>query len=501
MSLDSMPTEILLSIFSPLEFEDLVCLLPTCRHVRQAAFHCLAKAVDEKTAKSITEFQSDASERGSKDTVPLEDVRVLRGSGSSYKPRGLHIEFTVVDRDNEQTTESTGYDINHFLDIVNIGIQSGAMDISKAAVYLSKPVSDDRGFRELFIALKHYSRTRLPFEFSITSLASRLKPARMMELFDTEKLTKLTIYFKKRHSDYEKDKVIANEIKDFQKLLNRVTNLEHLEVLLTEPVGGGFDLCPPVSVVTDADLEGLKKGFFALKKLHTFKLEAFLFYSSFFIPIPENVRTLSLSHVAYYSRSWWDEFAKYPFKNLENLELKLCSDEENCLKKCGVDIHLSPFWKSDWVSQHTLGGLEIRGLKTFNYQHMYPSYLPSDLVMSVMGNNPGLDEDTRRRFAQDYGTTLIRRCKEELMQAIASKIFEEELGKGIEDRFFANGIQKDDLEKCTLDYLSKFSEFLTKPVSESKLAEPEIEGEIGLADELEEGKKQTKGKGKEVVDL
>ncbi|KAK6361595.1 hypothetical protein TWF730_005315 [Orbilia blumenaviensis] len=461
MSLSTMPPELLLSIFAPLDFEDLVCLLPTCKHIRRTAFYCLRKIVDERTVASISEFQSMETEKTA--TVPMEDLQVLRSSEYDQS-RGLHIVFTVVDEDNKTSTETSVYDMNDFLDIVSIGIKSGKMDILNGVLYISEPVSSDLRFFKLFIALKQYSRIRSPVEFSITSLSSRLSPANMVRLFDTDKLTKLTIFTNKRVRGGSDDERIFEDIEDFRALFERVCNLEELEILLSSPVGLGTNISPPG--IHPPGWKELKTAFLGLKKLHTFKLDAFLFYSCYFLPIPESVRTLSYAHVAYYSRQWWTQFAEYPFKNVESLDLSLCGTRE-CFEQGGLGTHLSPNWPSEGTSDHLLRDVEIRGLKEFTCQKTQIPYLPADLVMCILSRNSGLSKDTRQRFAQEYSMILIQRCKEELIQAMAHRMYEIEVSNKMEQRYLENGPQADDLEKCALDYLSKFSGFLTRPVGET----------------------------------
>ncbi|KAK6521097.1 hypothetical protein TWF506_001331 [Arthrobotrys conoides] len=460
MSLSTMPPEILLSIFEPLDFEELVCLLPTCKHVRKVAFYCLSKVIDERTLKSIAEFQEAEFERPS--TVPIEDLQVLRNSEYDNS-RGLHIAFTVVDKENKKATETSLSDMGQFLDLVNIGIKSGKMDILNAELYISEPVATDRRFSKLFFALKNHSLARSPLEFSITSLSSRMSPANMIRLFDTDRLTKLAIFFGK---NYWRDGAfpipVSKEIKDFQELLERVRNLEHLEILSSAPVGLGFQAAPPECILEDSELNGLREAFSNLKKLRTMKLDTFLFYSSFFVPVPENVKTLSLAHVPYYSRQWWDEFAKYPFKNLERLELRLCGDKE-CFEQGGAGTHLTPSWPSEGTQGHTLGDVEVQGLKNFDCEEIQLPYLPSDLIPCLVKRNPGLQRYLRSRAAKQYSVILVQRCKEELMQAMACRMFELEVGDEMERRFMENGAQEDDLKTCALGYLSRFSNFLTNP--------------------------------------
>ncbi|KAF3084128.1 hypothetical protein TWF594_011805 [Orbilia oligospora] len=456
MSLSIMPTEILLLVFDHLDFEDLVSLLPTCKHVRQVAFYSLSKIIDERTVKTISEFQESDAERTA--TVPIKDLQVLRSSEYDNS-RGLHIEFTVVDGDNQKTTETSAYDISHFLDLINIAIKSGKMDILNAELYISEPVSKDCKFSKLFVALKHYSLTRSPLEFSITSLSSRMSPANMTRLFDTNKLTKLAIFFGKSCREWWSAS-ISDEIKDFQELLKRTSNLEQLEILSSGPIGLGFELIPSGALIKHSRLEGLREAFSNLKKLHTMRLDTFLFCSSFFIPIPENVKTLSLAHVAHYPRQWWDEFAKHPFKNLESLKLSLCGTRE-CFEQGGLGTHLTPTWPSEGIRDHILGDVEVRGLKDFYCDEAQIPYLPSDLIPCLLERNPGLQEYSQRQSAKKYSAMLLQRCKEELMQAMACRMFELEVQSEMEKRFLENGPEEDDLKECALGYLSRFSSFLT----------------------------------------
>ncbi|KAF3280097.1 hypothetical protein TWF970_002856 [Orbilia oligospora] len=463
MSLSIMPTEVLLLVFDLLDFEDLVSLLPTCKHIRQVAFYSLSRIIDEKTVKTISEFQELHAEGGA--TVPIEDLEVLRSSEYD-RSRGLHIEFTVVDGDNQKKTETSAYDISHFLDLINIAIKSGKMDILNAELYISKPVSEDVLFSKLFIALKHYSLTRSPLEFSITSLSSRMSPANMTRFFDTSKLTKLAIFFGKSYKDWwaywSPGGTISDEIKDFQELLKRTSNLEQLEILSSGPIGLGFELTPSEDTIQHSELEGLGEAFSNLKKLHTMRLDTFLFSSSFFIPIPENVKTLTLAHVAHYPRQWWDGFAKHPFKNLESLKLSLCGTRE-CFEQGGLGTHLTPTWPSEGVKGHILGDVEVRGLKDFYCDEAQIPYLPSDLIPCLLKRNPGLQEYSKRHSAKQYSAMLLQKCKEELMQAMACRMFELEVQSEMEKKFLENGPEEDDLKECALGYLSRFSSFLTNP--------------------------------------
>ncbi|KAF3308424.1 hypothetical protein TWF173_001241 [Orbilia oligospora] len=456
MSLSIMPPEILLLVFDLLDFEDLVSLLPTCKHVRQVAFYSLSRIIDERTVKTISEFQESDTEKTA--TVPIEDLQVLRSSEHDNS-RGLHIEFTVVDGDNQKTTETSAYDISHFLDLINIAIKSGKMDILNAELYISEPVSRDRKFSKLFVALRHYSLTRSPLEFSITSLSSRMSPANMTRLFDTSKLTKLAIFFGK---SYKAHGSISDEIRDFKELLKRTSNLEQLEILSSGPIGLGFELTPSEDTIQHSELEGLGEAFSNSKKLHTMRLDTFLFSSSFFIPIPENVKTLTLAHVAHYPRQWWDEFAKHPFKNLESLKLSLCGTRE-CFEQGGLGTHLTPTWPSEGTKGHILGDVEVRGLKDFYCDEAQIPYLPSDLIPCLLKRNPGLQEYSKRHSAKQYSAMLLQKCKEELMQAMACRMFELEVQSEMEKRFLENGPEEDDLKECALGYLSRFSGFLTNP--------------------------------------
>ncbi|KAK6351173.1 hypothetical protein TWF718_004343 [Orbilia javanica] len=462
MSLSTMPTEILLMVFDPLEFEELVCLLPTCKHVRQVAFYCLSKIVDERIVESIAEFQENEDKRSK--TVPIKDLQILRNHEHDMS-MGLHIGFTVVDGENKKTSEMSVSDISHFLDLINIGVKTGKMDLLNVEMYISEPVSDNSRFTRLFIALKHYSLTRSPLEFSITSLSTRLKPANMIRLFDTTRLTKMTLFFEKfRWDNWGTDETTKyiKFVQGFKNLLRRVKNLEQLEILLDGPVGFGFPAFPPGLAIDEDHLEELKTAFLALEKLHTLKLNTLLIHPSFFLPVPESVKTLSLAHVIYYSKDWWDEFAKYPFKNLENLELNICGNQE-CFKQGGVGTHLAPGWLSEGAKGYIIGDVKIRGLKKFDFEEKQLPYLPSDLIPCILKQNPGVEGDVGKRFAKEYSATLIQKCKEELIQAMVWKMFESEVSADVERRFLENGAQEDDLKKCTLDYLARFSGFLTEP--------------------------------------
>ncbi|KAK6532685.1 hypothetical protein TWF281_006864 [Arthrobotrys megalospora] len=454
MSLSTLLPELLFLIFSFLDDKDLPRLSQTCRHLYRATHPRLRKLADETTLLAISK-----AERTGIWTVPIGEVRSLDGFEDRFS--GFRAEFTKTDIENKTSKDVQCHNFGFFIDAIVNGVKSGKTNVTNATLIISKLAIYNKNFQPLFCALKRHSYTRSISEFSITSLVTYLRPLEATHLFDVTKLTKLSLTFPQQLSS---DKGVLDDITNLKDLFKGAHNLEELILNPSARFKG------PKSVKDiSQELEELKEEFRTLRRLHTFKLDIFLFHPSFFLPMPESVKTLSLGHIAQYTKSWWAEFAKYPFKNLEHLNFTLC-ETDHCFNISGLATHLcteDPPFVVDTRSR-ILGDVEIRGLKRLTCQRMEKPYLPMDLIPCIMKRNPGLDEDVKQTLSIDYSRALVSTCKEELAEAMKCGMYDTETESEVGRRYLVNGPREDDLQRCAVEYLSKFLDHLKRQLEPGK---------------------------------
>ncbi|RVD90312.1 uncharacterized protein DFL_001286 [Arthrobotrys flagrans] len=159
-------------------------------------------------------------------------------------------------------------------------------------------------------------------------------------------------------------------------------------------------------------LEELTQTFLALKRLHTLDIRVYLFHPSYFIPVPEGVKTVSFFHVNLYSKAWWMEFSKFPFRNVENMEIFPSEEEFGYIfarddYQVGVDRDGTERTPEEIrIKGYRLGDVQVRGLKWFKFEDTEKLFLPRDLILCVLKKNEGLDEEVKQDLIQQSGVIL-----------------------------------------------------------------------------------------------
>ncbi|KAK6522311.1 hypothetical protein TWF281_002875 [Arthrobotrys megalospora] len=409
ISVLTIPPELHIAIFAFLEISDLSRLIQTCKYFHRTASHYLRRRIDGQTIQAISEFQG-GSGRKPPETVSVERAPFIQDDYFDYR-FALGLDFTAVDAGNGVSTRRSIHDINVFLELVGMGARAEGMSIKDGALYMSKPVSKDQSFCALFRALRDFSYSRPASEFSITSLTGQLSATRTSQLFDTHKLTKLSLSFKQvdwhGRENPEPSPRTLDDIKSLTELFQKSPNLE---VLVLNPVMEITEFQPlPENVPA---LEELTKSFLALKKVHTLDVRVYLFHPSYFIPVPEGVKVLSFYHVNLYSKAWWTQFSKFPFKNVEHLDVFPSEDEFGYI--FARDDYQTEFDRDGTartaeeiaMKGYKLGDVEMRGLKTFKFADTDKLFLPRDLNWCILKRNEGLGEDVKRALIQKSGEQL-----------------------------------------------------------------------------------------------
>lgn len=401
----TIPPELHISIFAFLNIKDLSRLIQTSKYFHRTAGHYLRRRIDYQTSDAIRNFQ----EGDPPDTVPIERAAFIQDDFFDYR-FALGFSFTVVDDEGEK--KISVHKMNKFLDVVKGGMKAGGVGIRNGELYVSKPVVKNDQFRSLFRALRDLSYSRPASEFSITSLTGQFDPTLITPLFDTHKLTKLSISFKQvewnpRAETNEPSLRTKEDITALKELFRQSPNLE---VLVLNPVMEIIDFRPlPTHVPA---LEELTQTFLALKRLHTLDIRVYLFHPSYFIPVPEGVKTVSFFHVNLYSKAWWMEFSKFPFRNVENMEIFPSEEEFGYIfarddYQVGVDRDGTERTPEEIrIKGYRLGDVQVRGLKWFKFEDTEKLFLPRDLILCVLKKNEGLDEEVKQDLIQQSGVIL-----------------------------------------------------------------------------------------------
>ncbi|KAK6502574.1 hypothetical protein TWF506_003153 [Arthrobotrys conoides] len=415
ISMLTIPPELHISIFAFLGIGDLSRLVQTSKYFHRTAGHYLRRRIDYLTSDAIWKFQDGTAP----DTVPIERAPFIQDDFFDFR-YAFGLDYTTVDLDlnSDDSNDSDGskkhsvHKMNDFLDSVKEVVNARGVGIRDGELYLSKPVIKNEQFHSIFRALKDLSSSRPASEFSITSITSQFNPGLVTQIFDTHKLTKLSISFKQIQWNCDPNTPdpswrTREDILALKTLFNQSPNLE---VLILNPVMEIVDFQPlPPDVPA---LEELTQAFLALKKLHTLDMRVYLFHPSYFIPVPESVRTLSFYHVNLYSKAWWIGFSKFPFKNVESLEIFPSEEEFGYIfarddYQLGNDRDGAPRTPEEIeIKGYKLGDVEIRSLKKFKFEDTEKLFLPRDLTLCVLKRNEGLDEQVKLDLMRQSGVIL-----------------------------------------------------------------------------------------------
>ncbi|KAF3210670.1 hypothetical protein TWF191_011150 [Orbilia oligospora] len=324
----------------------------------------------------------------------------------------LNGRHTDKNRDSDGSKKISVHKMDDFLTSVKEVVTAKGVGIRDGDLYLSKPVIKNEQFHSIFRALKDLSSSRPASEFSITSITGQFNPTLLTKIFDTKKLTRLSISFKQIqwNSDPNTPEPSWRTKEDIIALKELFNQSPNLEVLVLNPVMEIVDFRPlPEDVPA---LQDLTQVFLTLKKLHTLDMRVYLFHPSYFIPVPEAVKTLSLYHVNLYSKAWWIEFSKFPFKNVETLEVFPSEEEFGYIfarddYQLGKDRDGAPRTPEEIeIKGYKLGNVEIKSLKKFKFEDTEKLFLPRDLTLCVLKRNDRLDEQVKLDLMRQSGLTL-----------------------------------------------------------------------------------------------
>ncbi|KAK6330708.1 hypothetical protein TWF718_002909 [Orbilia javanica] len=417
ISMLTIPPELHISIFAFLKIEDLSRLARTSKYFHRTAGHYLRRRIDYQTSDAILEFQEGSPH----DTVPIERAPFIQDDFFDYR-FAFGLDFKLIDSnakkddgdggDGGAMQEMSVHKINSLLDVVKKSLNSQGIGVRDGQLYMSKPVIKNEEFRSLFRSLRDFSYSRPASEFSITALTGQFNPNQITRLFDTHKLTKLSISFKQvewnQMSDSRDPSIkTQDDIFALRDLFRRSPNLE---VLVLNPVMEIVDFRPlPENIPA---LEELTAAFLALKRLHTLDVRVYLFHPSYFIPVPEGVKTLSFYHVNLYSKAWWMEFSKFPFNNVENLEIFPSEEEFGYIfarddYQTGLDRDGTERTPEEIeIKGYKLGDVEIRSLKRFKFEDTEKLFLPRDLIWCILRRNERLDGRVKQDLVRQSGLIL-----------------------------------------------------------------------------------------------
>ncbi|EGX48707.1 hypothetical protein AOL_s00079g346 [Orbilia oligospora ATCC 24927] len=412
-SMLTIPPELHISIFAFLGIGDLSRLVQTSKYFHRTAGHYLRRTIDFQTSDAIWKFQNGMPP----DTVPIERAPFIQDDFFDFR-YAFGLDYTTVDLDVDKNRDGDGpkkisvHKMDDFLTSVKEVITAKGLGIRDGDLYMSKPVIKNEQFRSIFRALKDLSSSRPASEFSITSITGQFNPTLLTQIFDTKKLTRLSISFKQIqwNSDPNTPEPSWRTKEDIIALKDLFNKSPNLEVLVLNPVMEIVDFRPlPEDVPA---LQELTRAFLTLKRLHTLDMRVYLFHPSYFIPVPEAVKTLSLYHVNLYSKAWWIEFSKFPFKNVENLEV-FPSEEEFGYIFARDDYQLGNDRDGTLrtpeeieIKGYKLGNVEIRSLKRFKFEDTEKLFLPRDLTLCVLKRNDRLDEQVKLDLMRQSGVTL-----------------------------------------------------------------------------------------------
>ncbi|KAK6496155.1 hypothetical protein TWF481_002179 [Arthrobotrys musiformis] len=413
-SMLTIPPELHISIFAFLGIGDLSRLVQTSRYFNRTAGHYVRRRIDYQTSDAILKFEN--AEPAPPETVPIERAPFIQDDFFDYR-FAFGLDFMKVgpnaaDNDGEIKKASV-HKMSAFLEVVKEAINPQGPRIRDGEFYASKPVIKNEQFRSIFRALRDLSYSRPASEFSITSLTSQFNPTTITRLFDTQKLTKLSISFKQVEWTPTAGATEPSDrtIKDIIALKELFRLSPNLEVLILNPVMEILDFQPLPSHVPA--LDELAKTFLGSKRLHTLDVRVYLFHPSYFFPVPECVKTLSFYHVNLYSKAWWMEFSKFPFRGVENLEIFPSEEEFGYIfarddYQIGTDRDGTERTPEEiGIKGYRLGDVEVSGLKNFKFEDTEKLFLPRDLILCILKKNEGLDERVKQDLIRQSGAISI----------------------------------------------------------------------------------------------
>ncbi|KAK6496355.1 hypothetical protein TWF481_002380 [Arthrobotrys musiformis] len=210
-----------------------------------------------------------------------------------------------------------------------------------------------------------------------------------------DKVTRLSISFSLGHSSFKYNP--ATGINQITQILTDLPKLRRLNISLTSE-RDNYVSTWPLTEHSDS-LEKLQLAFDNLENLHSLRINGIFFHPSFFLRVPKSVRFLELKCTT--TPTWWLDFAKYPFENVEELVLFYKPDEspwrdQEDEKSRGIDID---------PESHTfnLGPVSISTLKRFSGRA--PLFGPADLLKNILASNKDLGR--KHKFRQNWGKEVL----------------------------------------------------------------------------------------------
>ncbi|KAK6512301.1 hypothetical protein TWF481_001191 [Arthrobotrys musiformis] len=394
MSLSKMPPEIAYNIVSNLDdLDDLVCLMKTSRYMHSIGHGRLRQRIDETLMDFATETKGwSPPTKGGLESSWKEDSKSFSVSFEIKTKRAKYPRKTS-NLDSEQFLEAMVKQLTKKKNNPNI---IGAVELSNAKILTYPGIS--RAFKLLFM----HSFFTPAEKFGITSLTTDLSLHDIRKHFDTKKLTKLDLTFSTTFWEYDYSKIgvpleksvcispkigTVREIKVLKNIILRCPNLESLSL---KPQVGPLGVTVPLTVPRRVFAQ-LEKAVMGLGKLHTLEISGYLFHPSFFLPVPENVKTLKYHNCNKLSPEWWSKFSEAALTNVEDLDIHIDGTR-----------HLPGFYReagggftsslSQNLNGFVIGDVKVKTLKQFGCKLPTNPCLPRDLVECIERNNPGLDE-------------------------------------------------------------------------------------------------------------
>ncbi|KAK6508397.1 hypothetical protein TWF506_010490 [Arthrobotrys conoides] len=392
MYLSSLAPELLLNIISYLDPYDLANFIQTCRYIYNTCNGLLRQKVDALTLEFFTEFRHPVGGWGR--------YYSLRNSGLMFA-----VSFTIVDVESGHQSSIYNTLSEDLFEALKSQITKGNKRIINGKIQMSEEMlNSSRHIRRILLTLNAYSHFHPASEFSVTSLCAKFPLKDVPILFDTRKLTKLCLTFRTALWEYDYSKGFPNPnsepsqhappkkevLQDILSLKDLLLKVSNLEVLSLRPQVSFIGIAEPLLVSPPA-LSQLKQAVEGLTKLHTLKISQYLFHPSFFLPVPETVKTLQYKKTDRLSQQWWCHFARAPLTNVENLSIGLESSGFLSGSSTNAGAGYKGFLKGIGKG-FTIGDVEIRSLKKFTCQDADNLRLPRDLVECIKRKNQGLEE-------------------------------------------------------------------------------------------------------------
>ncbi|KAF3159061.1 hypothetical protein TWF788_004017 [Orbilia oligospora] len=392
-SLHTLPPELLSNILSHLSSKrDIFPLLLTCKRLYHTAHPHLWKRLEsniqERNTFSLSHRYRTRGLRRLGDDITDQIYNLNKDDVLGFKYL-KHIVLWAADLDAGSVWIDSG-----LFKVVCGQIKAGKVRLRWLEVIFERPEQVCYEAHELLSVLKEHSkswpqtlkiRINIPWSDQFSELITNN--------FRLEDITNLRL---RSDADIPSDSVgedvIEETIDNIKRLTNLLQRLPFLEILYLEGPENTCDRVPTLIQPLLPELSQLQNTILGLKGVRSLHIYGPLFHPSFFVTPPQNVKKLTITRC--FSWEWWRQFLQCPFSRVE--ELELCVDTDWIISEWGSLDYIDMRIQGQKIG-YTMETFKLKSLKKFKTDRWIRSeFIPEGFFDTVVANNPGLDEESRK---------------------------------------------------------------------------------------------------------